>query len=461
MRTIKNTIYRLSAAATLSLLFASCEITDVTDVEPVYQVSEDKVITNIEQAQTALYGVYGTLVSGAEYISYMPALTSMMGTTMQPGSFGGGAENAFFINEVTPDNYYLEFIYTKMYFLINNANHVISKTEMLNTNDPRKKEIIAEARFLRAQSHFYLLRLWGEFFDESSAYGIVIKKEPISNAAPQARATVAESYASIIEDLDYTIANAPAFTNTFYASNLAARALKSKVLLYKKDYAAAAALASEVIQSGERQLEEHFGDIFTKKIEDPYEVIFQTPFDDLNNRNNKAFMFRSYFGLSDDYVSLMETDARYEAAVAFTESGSARNNKFNNSVYNGTPLTADTEYFIRLDEIYLIYAEAVLRGNDNLNEAKEALNVIRERSKNPLNTITEKNELLEAIRAEKVLELGAESGEEWFDLVRYHKEGDIDINSFKELSSETRLILPFPVQTVELSEGIIKQNQGY
>lgn len=198
-----------------------------------------------------------------------------------------------------------------------------------------------------------------------------------------------------------------------------------------------------------------------KKVVSPNEVIFQTPFDNLNNRNNKAFMLRVYFELSDEYVALMENDARYGAAVAVTSAGSIRNNKFNGATYNGVPLTADTEYFLRLDEIYLIYAEAILRAETDVEASRSALNVIRERSVNPLVTTAVPSELLEAIRIEKILELGAESGEEWFDLVRFHKEGDININDFKELSSETRLILPLPIQTVELSNNVVKQNSGY
>lgn len=447
--------------ALIGVLTTSCEITDVTDVDPVYQVSEDKVITNVDQAQTVLYGVYGSLIDGLDYIVYMPAVTSMMGTTMKPGIWGGGSENAFFNNDVNPDNYYLEGMYTKMYFLINNANHVITKTAALASDDERKEEIIAEARFLRAQSHFYLLRLFGEFFNMDSEYGVVLKTEPISNADAQARTTVAEVYKLILEDLDYAIAHAPDFSNTFYASNLAAKALKSKVALYRKDYATAATLAKEVIDSNERELEETFGDIFTKKIDNPNEVLFQTPFDNLNDRNNKAFMFRAYFGLSDEYVALMETDARYEAAITFTSAGSIRNNKFNGATYNGVPLTADTQYFMRLAETYLIYAEAMLRANNDIDAAKTALNTIRERSANTLVTTNDYDELLNAIRTEKIRELGTESGEEWFDLVRFHIEGDININDYKELSSETRLILPLPIQTVELSQGVIKQNPGY
>lgn len=443
------------------LLTTSCDIINVTDVDPVYQVSEDKVITNIDQAQTVLYGVYGSLVKGLDYIVYMPSVTSLMGTTMKPGIWGGGSENAFFINDVNPDNSYLELMYSKMYFLINNANHVITKTELLNTEDSRKEEIIAEAKFLRAQAHFYLLRLFGEFFDTNSTFGIVLKTMPISNADAQPRASVAETYELILEDLDYAISHAPDFSSTFYVSKIAAKALKSKVALYQKDYSTAASLAREVLDSDERELEESYADIFTKKVVSPNEVIFQTPFDNLNNRNNKAFMLRVYFELSDEYVALMENDARYGAAVAVTSAGSIRNNKFNGATYNGVPLTADTEYFLRLDEIYLIYAEAILRAETDVEASRLALNVIRERSVNPLVTTAVPSELLEAIRIEKILELGAESGEEWFNIVRFHKEGDININDFKELSSETRLILPLPIQTVELSNNVVKQNSGY
>lgn len=457
----RSKIITYTLLLSFSLLNTSCELTDVTDINPVYQVSEEKVITNINQAQTALYGTYGILKSGAEYTSYTPALTSMMGLTMKPGSFGGSAENAFFNNDVNSDNYYLEYIYTKMYFLINNANHVIEKTDKLTTEEPRKKEIIAEAKTLRALSNFYLLRLWGEFYDKDSQYGIVLKKQPIIDASVQPRNSVAESYDLILEDLDYAIQYAPPFSNTFFASNLFAKALKSKVLLYKKEYTQSAQLALEVINSNSRTLEATYADIFTKKIINTKEVLFQTPFDNLNDRNNKAFMYRSYFGLSDYYIAFMQNDTRKNAAITYTSTGSPRNNKFNSSIFNGVPLTADTEYFLRLDEVHLIYAEAVLRGNDDIDSSLNTLNILRQRSNNIPITANNKADLLKAIRAEKIFELGAESGEEWFDLVRYHKAGDININDFKTISSDSKLILPIPTQSIRLSNGLIIQNPNY
>ncbi|CDF78636.1 SusD-like protein [Formosa agariphila KMM 3901] len=438
-------------------LFTSCEVIDVTDVQPVYQVSEENVITNLEQAQAVLYGTYGILIDGLEFTSYAPGLTSCMGLTMKVGSRGPSSFNQFVNNEVNSSNTYVELIYTKMYFLLNNANHIITKTQELEGDSSAKNEIIAEAKTLRALTHFYLLRLWGQFYDENSSYGIVLKQQPISDAVIQERSSVLDTYNLILEDLEFAIEHGPEFSNTFYTSNLFAKALKSKVLLYKKDYSNAAQLALEVINSGERNLEDTYADIFIKKISNTNEVLFQTPFDNANDRNNKAFIFRSYFSLSDTYKEFMQDDLRYDAAIA----SNGNNNKFNNSTYNGETLTADTEYFMRLDEVYLIYAEAVLRGDDNLEEALSALNKIRERSGNVLFEMTTKESLLDKIREEKMYELGAESGEEWFDLVRYHIEGDININDFKPLTSDSKLILPLPTQSIQLSEGKIVQNPNY
>jgi starch-binding outer membrane protein, SusD/RagB family len=239
-------------------------------------------------------------------------------------------------------------------------------------------------------------------------------------------------------------------------------ALKGKVLLYEKKYAESAGFAKRVIESGRFTLEENYSDIFTKKILNTKEVIFQTPYDDKNDRNNKAFIFRAYYLPSPYYADLLVGDNRDTSALVRNTNGSLRNKKFNNTVFNGQSLTADTDYFLRLDEIYLILAEATARSGGSRDDAKAALNLIRARVQMPDITASAKDELLEAIRVEKILELGAEDGEEWYDLVRYAVEGDIDIKSFKPgVISETKYVLPLPKPTVDLSNGVVEQNPGY
>ncbi|MNH42002.1 SusD family protein [compost metagenome] len=63
---------------------------------------------------------------------------------------------------------------------------------------------------------------------------------------------------------------------------------------------------------------------------------------------------------------------------------------------------------------------------------------------------------------EKIYELGAESGEEWFDMIRYAIEGDINIELVKStIKSEAQYIMPIPINTIRTSQGLIKQNPGY
>jgi hypothetical protein len=454
-----------------SIVMAGCNLTNVTDVLPVNKVFEDVVITNIKQAQSVLYGSYGILKTGLEFPVYASGGATLMGLTSVPGASAGRDDAALFDNNPGTQDYRYEGVYVKAYSLLNNVNFIIEKTDKLVTDDPRKKEIIAEAKFLRALSHFYLLRMFGQFFDMNSKYGVVIKTAPIREVKAMPRNTVKETYDVILADLDYCIENGPAFTNTYYASNVTAKALKAKVLLYAKRYQESATLAKEVIAAdpAKLKLETHYGDIFKKKViglvpaSSPTEVLFQTPFDEKNDRNNKAFMFRAYYQPSDYYVQLMKGDNRDSVAIiTVVSTGLPRNNKFNGSMAGGQTLTADTEYFLRLDEIYLILAEASARSNADLTEARDAVNAIRNRSSMPVITANTKATLLEAIRIEKIKELGGESGEEWYDLVRYATENNLKVSDYKPgVKNETRYILPFPFETVRLNQGVIEQNPGY
>lgn len=119
-------------------------------------------------------------------------------------------------------------------------------------------------------------------------------------------------------------------------------------------------------------------------------------------------------------------------------------------------------YYIRLGEIYLIHAEAEARkAGGNLNEAMTSLNAIRERAGVEVYEVTDKTTFLAQVREEKLLELFFENGETWFDLIRYHKLGDISAFAEKSsLTSETQFILPMPLNVLSANNLLI-QNPGY
>ena len=62
------------------------------------------------------------------------------------------------------------------------------------------------------------------------------------------------------------------------------------------------------------------------------------------------------------------------------------------------------------------------------------------------------------VRKHKLLELVSEVYEEWFDLVRDYKEGDLNITDVKStITSDNQLILPIP-QTALAGNNLLEQN---
>ncbi len=259
----------------MALAGTSCNLVDVTDIDPINQLAEDQAITTVNKAQAALTGTYSVMKTGLELVVYYPGSACLMGGTMDLGSSGRSTEAQFRNNEIDPQNFTVDAMYTKWYAVISNANHIIEKAPMIETPNPRRDEIIGEAKFLRALAHFYLLRFYGQYFDLNSKYGVVIKDKPIREAKSEPRSTVQQSYDFILADLDYAIGKGPAFTQTIYASRQAAKALKAKVLLYMKRFPEAATLAQQVITEGPFKLENTFYDVFFKKIFGTREAIFK------------------------------------------------------------------------------------------------------------------------------------------------------------------------------------------
>jgi hypothetical protein len=147
--------------------------------------------------------------------------------------------------------------------------------------------------------------------------------------------------------------------------------------------------------------------------------------------------------------------------------------------------TSLSTHLIRLADIYLIYAEAVL-GNNNETSDPEALrlfNMVRKRS---IPTATDETSLtLEKIYKERRLELACE-GDNWYDFVRLHYykpdlakqwinaqergsynnlkayyKGDVTqdqvtINSFKaNLTDDSKFFLPFPDVDITMNKNLL------
>ncbi|PKP33801.1 MAG: hypothetical protein CVU00_09770 [Bacteroidetes bacterium HGW-Bacteroidetes-17] len=454
----------------------SCDMVGpIDDIKPLYKLTEETTFSDVTKTEAVLSGVYTAWRKGSlnTYTGYTHLLSGDYSNVTLLGIYG----TDLFENRVNVDDPNLIGFYSDFYGIIQRANYLInamqSEIVIPGLTTARRLEIEAEARLQRAMGHFFLLRNFGQFYDLNSDLGIVIEEVPVRGSADDPRSTVQESYNLILSDLDFAMANAPAIASVGRLSRHAAKAMKAKVLLYMENWTGAASLALETINSGVYKLKPDFRVVYTKGYTSD-EVIF-SPISIFPNGISYAgsYLFKpgqSLIALADKSVGTssdgnMVTGAGFDPRFAYAHATSTTpsdvyNNKYPFPQVNGQQ--AGSTFILRLGEMYLIYAEAKARLAANVDaDALDKLNNIRNRAGLSDAAPTTKAELLEMIRLEKKLELFGEFNEPWFDMVRYHVLGNVNITALKAtITSNNQLILPYPTLALSGNGGLV-QNPGY
>jgi hypothetical protein len=478
----------------------SCSLApDLDSYEPLYSLPAEQAISNESSAELALAGTYKVLRDNV-YYSILPSMLS--GT--DEGSFVVQTGQAtteqlgFLNNSPVTDGTQLLSVYTTLYTMINRANWIIEKVPALSDNvfptPNRKKEIVAEAKMLRALANFSLLRSFGQFYDLSSPYGIVIRLAPAKGKEVLPRSTVQQSYEAIIADLDSGIAEGPEGKAKFYVSRIFAKGLKAKVMLYMGDYTQAASLAADVINNSgtNYKLIPNYADLFVQLTPSAFnntESLLNV-YSDTDEQLTLGFYWNGYFSsLSNTFankatqepVTIGGQSILYDSTrIPFILTGAPLIDGFGNGDMKFkqilTGVGEETLYILRMSEMYLIYAEADARSKSLVSpQALKALNDVRVRAGatttggNGFETYPSSityAQFLEVLRMEKSIELATETGEEWFDLVRYdHADGfgtGFQVKDIKPTAiNSDKFVLPIPYSSIQQGAGVIKQNPSY
>jgi len=474
-KNIKAAILIVLESVCMLFLTYSCDlISDVDDIDPLYQLTEDAVFTDNIKTEAVLNGIY-TAWKASELNSFTAHTMLLSGNyeTATAGALGTDLSE----NDVDVSNSSLMSYYRSYYAVIQRANYLIkamqSDIEIPGLSSVRRKEIEAESRLHRAMAHFYLLRNFGQFYNSASESGIMISNEPLSGNYNIPRSGVEKCFDFISEDIEYAMNNAPETVTEGRLNKSAAKAMKAKILLYTQNWAEAANLSLQIINSGIYILENVFQNLYTLGYKSK-EVIFAPisvyPNGILNAGSYTHKPGTLLISVADKSVGSasdgnIQTGEGYDPRFAYAHAASSLSSGVYNNKYpfkNVSGQQSGSPFILRLGEIYLIYAEAKTRSGSGVDsDALAKLNAIRERAGlTKLNPDT-KAELLENIRIEKQLELFGEFNEPWFDMVRYHILGDINISDLKPtITNNDQLILPYPVLALS-GNGGLTQNPGY
>ena len=373
-------------------------------------------------------------------------------------------------------------LWSTAYYAISAANNVINAIDAegaeFDASEQDLKNLKAECLFIRALSHFVLVRVYAmpyNYTADHSHYGVPYIYKSDSEAKP-ARETVGKVYENIIADLldaeklidkDYVRQGVkdPKATVTLPAI----QALLARAYQYSLQWQLAADYATKVINNEEFKLwtaeEIKDGDIYQEDVPEGGEVIFQI-YNGLSQTygtgNETVWGMTSYVGYGDcgvgmDLYNLYEDNDVRKTLYSPDEDGNAM---FTLKYFGKGlgALDATNVIVLRLSEMYLIRAEAAINGATGSSAVADLNTIANSRGATPQNATKE------GVFIECQKEFGWEA-HLWFDLARTGRDmtrtdiaGEVPT---KIEAGDYRWAKPLPRREFTVNPNLKPQNDGY
>lgn len=452
-----------------------------------------------EHAELALTGVYNA-ISFSDVRNNLWVFGDVASDDAVKGGQPGDQNDIQFIDEFSyqPSNSYLNNIWKHYYEGITRANYLLASMPAIDMDETRKGEIEGEALFLRSYFYFHLVNLFGE---------VPLKLKPplTSDQIHVALSSVETIYSQIDEDLETAAALLPSDADG-RATAGAAWGLLAKSRLFQEDYQGALDAISELDAATSYGLVSLYTDNFTLGNQDNQETVFSirhlsgtSP--KLGAYLNQYFAPQTENGYffntpTQDFVDEFEVtsgdvvDPRLDYSLG-REGSTWLNGESYDPTWSPTgfigkkhlqPLSEvpkGTKGDGGLDYVFMRYAEVLLMKAEALNElnrgaeALAPLNEVRKRAREsylfdeslsgfgavPAELLadvatTDKNQLREAIRHERRVELGLEF-HRFYDLMRY---GEIiaegALSSSTNFSYEEHRYFVLPLAETDINQAI-------
>ena len=181
--------------ALLSMGVVSCDLTE----KPTSFNEMDTYFTTADKAKMAVIGIYDCLAAEGSYGQYVMPFASSDDMYMVRGTAtGDGTRRDISHYALTSSNTWVASVWNYIYEGIDRANTAIAGIEKMPgyENSDELKELVAQARFLRAFLAFDLVRYWGDVPFKTTSTGSF-------GDTAQPRTEREKIYDQIIIDLDF------------------------------------------------------------------------------------------------------------------------------------------------------------------------------------------------------------------------------------------------------------------
>lgn len=289
-----------------SLTTLSCE--DYLDRKPLYGPSDENYFANLDELILVVNGLYSAMV-------FHPTDDMPLNLVIDDATDIGWDRNTSPLQSIGRGDYdsnngFILNVWTNAYKIIGKCNFVLNNIGKLDGKiDPELyKRYSAEARFIRAYTYQYLVDYFG---------GVPLMTDPVSLEEAQVpRSSKEEIVDFVLAELQSAAADLPVSyggEDKGRATKGAALAIRARAALNNSRWQEARQSAKEVIDLGEYELHDNYGELFSYAGKDSKEIIFAYQYLRLQNTKThsttRAFLSRNAQGTSNKIPSQSVVDA--------------------------------------------------------------------------------------------------------------------------------------------------------
>jgi len=403
----KLLIFKIAYIFCIAGIFAGCE--DFLEVGvPKDQIDKNKVFNNEELATAALTQIYSLM----RFNGFLSGNTSGCGILLgcytdelEATVAHAAAFKNFYEGTVLPNNEDVKLLWDSSYKQIYMANTMIEGLENASQlNKEKRDQLLGEALAIRGLLHFYLTQTFGDVpYIKTTDY--TINKQVHKDTYDKVMKLVIEDFLS-----------AESLLNAQYPSQEKVRinqavvqSLLARIYLYIQDWAAAQYYAQTVINYNMYDLED-LDRVFLRESRSAIWQ-FKPEYEGKSPFEGDAYIFESLpapkIKMNPLFLQQFEPgDLRKVSWLKFVGTDSLNCHAFKYKSSGGSKSMISSEYsvIIRIEEMYLITAEAAAEQQDWL-VFNNMLNKIRNRAGLPDLSITNKERAINALMKERKVEL--------------------------------------------------------
>lgn len=451
---MKN-IFKIFTFLILPAAFAACDL----DRYPDTGIPENQAMTNPEEAQQAVFGVYSAFKNSALYsgaLTLGPDIQSDLVYAIEGYSNNYGDLYRWIAKSTDP---YVEDVYTGLYTVITRCNFFTDRIDALEeeftSSDDRAtlRKCKGDVHFMRALAYSELIRLYCKAYDPATVendLGVSLVTTYKKSGQKPLRSSLAASYRQVLDDLKVAeeLVKRDGYGSPYITVG-AVHALYARVYLHMQNWTEAEAYATKVIENKNFSLQHVSYNTYSTSLND-YEYMWR--YDDgaeviwrisMSYTDRGGALGEEFLGsktaMSEylpDFIPAQwvldlysDSDLRYKAFFAQIQTTYPHAltwpllNKYpgNPEIDNGgRPLLTNMPKVLRLSEQYLIRAEARYRLGKETGANEDLTQLRRARITGYGSSAATGENLLTEIQNERVRELVME-GFRLSDLKRWGK----------------------------------------